>query len=177
MWERLDLAPRFIPCEYKENTKASQEYQALSGCTGPIPLEQSFGSTGSDCVHWEETCFGNEIMTPAIDNTNPFSRITIAGLQDLGYEVNYDVADPFTTLDPSCVCAEDQITEFKKNRYKKSRKGHSEQGREAAISFGKQVLASRSDAPQSDSKRIYGVVSVVYYEDGVVYSVMVFADD
>lgn len=36
----------------------------------------------------------------------PLSRITVASFEDLGYEVNYDSADPFGTddLNPSCVC-------------------------------------------------------------------------
>lgn len=37
---------------------------------------------------------------------NPLSRITVASLEDMGYEVDYSSADPYGTddLDPSCVC-------------------------------------------------------------------------
>jgi hypothetical protein len=46
-------------------------------------IEDMLGSTESDCVHWSESCFVNEIMTPSINlGTNPLSRVTIDTLDD-----------------------------------------------------------------------------------------------
>jgi hypothetical protein len=38
--------------------------------------------------------------------TSPLSRITVGTLHDMGYQVNYDMADPFTRsdLNASCTC-------------------------------------------------------------------------
>jgi hypothetical protein len=95
------------PCAYANGTFASDVYQDISGCTEPIPIENGFGP-GSQCSHWDEACFGTELMTPLISAglSNPLSEITIAGLEDLGYEVDRSVADPFSAsdLNPACVC-------------------------------------------------------------------------
>ena len=57
--------------------------------------------------HWEETCFLNELMTGELSlDANPLSRVTVATLEDIGYQVDYTKSDPFgrADLDPSCVC-------------------------------------------------------------------------
>jgi hypothetical protein len=46
----------------------------------PIPLD----GTGA---HWDESVFGNELMTPRIDSDNELSYMTVASLGDLGYSV------------------------------------------------------------------------------------------
>jgi hypothetical protein len=96
------------PCAYADGTLASAVYQDISGCNEPIPIENDTGSPGSDCSHWAENCFGDELMTPTIASglSNPLSEITIAGLEDLGYEVDRAAADPFSAsdLNPACVC-------------------------------------------------------------------------
>jgi hypothetical protein len=84
---------------------ATFEYKAVSGCD-VIPIEQD-GSTGSRCKHWSETCLESELMTTILNTEgNPLARITIGGLQDLGYEVDYTNAEPFSSadIDPSCLC-------------------------------------------------------------------------
>ena len=57
--------------------------------------------------HWSEDALGDELMTPGAGDSpnalgppdgepaNPLSRLSIAALQDLGYEVNYAAAEPF----------------------------------------------------------------------------------
>jgi hypothetical protein len=95
-----------VPCDYKLDSKASKEYQIYSGCTDAIPLEESTGREGSDCGHWAEDCFVDELMTPAYDDgaPNPISRVTVATLDDLGYQVNYKGADEYTTFSDDCKC-------------------------------------------------------------------------
>ncbi len=61
----------------------------------PVPVANQ-GGPGTRCGHWRENVFGNELMTGFLDTgLNPVSRLTIAALEDLGYEVNYDAADAF----------------------------------------------------------------------------------
>ena len=77
---------------------ANAEYDALLGSLGnTIPVEADFGP-GSAYGHWDEVEFGIELMTPALNSgvLNPISRMTIAGLADLGWRVSYDRADAYT---------------------------------------------------------------------------------
>jgi Leishmanolysin len=86
-------APTYI----KSNAKAQY---ALLGGTGDVPIEGSTSGPGSCDSHWRESIFGTELMTPSIDTTspdkNPLSRLTVAALADLGYEVDLTAADRFS---------------------------------------------------------------------------------
>ncbi|SRR5690554_195513 len=74
------------------------EYQALGGTNQP-PLDEL-------CHHWSEERFHTEALTPYItidpggNNHDPLSRMTLGALQDLGYQVNYSAADPYTLPAP-----------------------------------------------------------------------------
>src|SRR5262245_11564710 len=61
------------------------------------PLETTGGS-GTAFVHWSEAVFDNELMTGFAESPGvsmPLSIVTIGGLQDLGYTVDYSAADPY----------------------------------------------------------------------------------
>jgi hypothetical protein len=92
-------------CPTTSATKFAQTaYQTISGCTNrPLPVDP-------DCGHLLEDCLTDEMMTPTLweDGTNVFSRITIGWLQDLGYDVDYSLANAFDrnrlgTI-PGCRC-------------------------------------------------------------------------
>ena len=75
--------PRFT------GSQAVAEWQALGG-TGNVPLE--------DDAHWRESIFGTELMTAIVSpvgTPNPFSRLTLAALADLGFTVDYSAVDPY----------------------------------------------------------------------------------
>jgi hypothetical protein len=77
-------------------TAAKLEYGKLKG-TGPkaVPVENT-GGQGTADSHWRETIFRNELMSGFIAGPkNPISRVTVASLQDIGYVVNLDAAEPF----------------------------------------------------------------------------------
>ena len=74
-----------------------REFATLLGMNEliPVPLETE-GGMGTRDLHWSETLFGNEISTGFLgEEINPLSRLTIAALQDMGYQVNLDAADPY----------------------------------------------------------------------------------
>jgi hypothetical protein len=76
---------------------ANKEYGKLKGGTDaiPIPIENR-GGPGTRDSHWRDLVFGTELMTGFVAGPgNPISRMTIASLQDMGYEVNFAVADPY----------------------------------------------------------------------------------
>jgi Leishmanolysin len=86
--------PRFT------GTAAKKEYGVLNaGGPTPVPVENT-GGAGTRNSHWRETVFKNELMSGFIAAPdNPLSRLTVASLQDLGYVVNLDAAEPYELPD------------------------------------------------------------------------------
>ncbi len=65
--------------------------------TGPqdVPVENE-GGPGTAEGHWREVIFRNELMSGFVAAPgNPMSKVTVASLQDLGYDVNLAAAEPF----------------------------------------------------------------------------------
>ena len=96
-------------------TAALTEYLAIGGPAGSpgVPVENC-GGAGTINSHWREgvagggagSGFGTELMTgyasaPA-GQRNPFSRVTIAAMQDMGYGVDLSQADPYTLNSQAC---------------------------------------------------------------------------
>ena len=74
----------------------------LSDCSdGRVPVENTGGS-GTAEVHWRESVFDREVMTGFVESNAdmPFSTISIASLEDLGYLVNLLSADPYLVIPP-----------------------------------------------------------------------------
>jgi hypothetical protein len=82
-------------------SRAVTEYQALRGPGAPpgVPVENT-GGPGTRGSHWRESVFHNELMSGFIATPgNPLSRLTVASLGDLGYEVDLDAAEPYQLPD------------------------------------------------------------------------------
>lgn len=98
LWQELTLldgAGTDDPVFVGQN--AMYEYARLIGANErtPVPVENT-GGPGSRDGHWRESVFGNELMTGFVRSaTNPISRLTVACLQDLGYQVDYSAADEY----------------------------------------------------------------------------------
>ncbi|WP_172329646.1 leishmanolysin-related zinc metalloendopeptidase [Mangrovicoccus sp. HB161399] len=54
-----------------------------------VPVE-STGGSGTAGSHWDEATFGAEEMTGYLNGTPYVSDLTLASLEDMGYQVNYD---------------------------------------------------------------------------------------
>ncbi len=76
---------------------AMREYGVLRG-DGPTPVPvENTGGPGTANSHWRETVFRNELMTGFVGAAgNPLSRMTVASLQDLGYTVDLNAAEPYS---------------------------------------------------------------------------------
>lgn len=78
---------------------ALAEYQALTAADNDFaPVEEDFGP-GTQGGHWDETLFNAELMTGFVEGGGtamPLSRVTVGALEDLGYQVDYTPADPFS---------------------------------------------------------------------------------
>jgi hypothetical protein len=61
-----------------------------------VPLEDASGN-GPNNPHWRFMIFGDEVMASSIitDYRSPVSAITLGFFQDLGYEVDFSVADSY----------------------------------------------------------------------------------
>jgi hypothetical protein len=76
---------------------AMEEYRVLCGAgrRRRVPVENT-GGPGTADGHWRETIFRNELMSGFIAAPgNPLSRMTVASLSDLGYQVDLDAAEPY----------------------------------------------------------------------------------
>lgn len=99
IWDNLGLLtgaggsdPRFT------GSRARSEYNSIFHVSqSGVPVENTGGS-GTRDAHWRESVFDNELMTGWIDvgRTNPLSRVTVASMADLGYQVNMAAADSYT---------------------------------------------------------------------------------
>ena len=82
--------PRYI------GPNAVREYNDIFGLNEPdLPLEDT-GGAGSRGAHWRDSVFFNELMDSFASGVPALlSRVTVGGLEDLGYDVEYDNADPY----------------------------------------------------------------------------------
>jgi Leishmanolysin len=78
--------------------RAMEEYRILRSAPRRrrVPVENT-GGPGTADGHWRETVFRNELMSGFIAASgNPMSRMTVASLGDLGYQVDVDAGEPYS---------------------------------------------------------------------------------
>jgi hypothetical protein len=87
---------------------AQAAFDAIGGTTytqgSKVPLENCGPASPSSCgagtfnSHWREPVLGTELMTGYLNAgaANGASRLTIGAMEDLGYVVDYNMAEPFT---------------------------------------------------------------------------------
>jgi hypothetical protein len=74
---------------------AINAYANLNGGAGNVPVEGT-GGPGTADSHWRETIFQSELMTGFISGTvRPLSATSVRSIEDLGYVVDLNAADPF----------------------------------------------------------------------------------
>jgi hypothetical protein len=62
----------------------------------PVPVEH-LGGQGTADSHWRDSIFRNELMTGFVNRDgNPLSKVTVASLADLGYQVDLAAAEPYS---------------------------------------------------------------------------------
>ena len=147
-------------------------------CVGTPPIELDGGS-GTRGGHWDERCFRNELLTGYLSSTsvNPISKLTIAALDDLGYEVDYSRAQPYSPQE-SCCNGNLYRSRILQDFFEEPKKPSiSEDGRRLAESYGRKTLNQIHDeAPENhDTEDLIYVgdsfLSVMYEENGYFYQV------
>jgi hypothetical protein len=119
-------------------------------------------------------------MTGIADKPSPFSILTIASVEDLGYNVNYKEADEFDKDDLNSTCCKD--AKMKNNRLLSS-PALSDAGWAEAVAFGQSILDEQgvSDDEEllllevDDFTTYVGdrIVFVLFEEKGHLYEVLV----
>ena len=103
MWRQNGLhSGSVMDDNYRTKSNAEAAWQQI--CPGGrLPVETFDIEEGIDGGtaggHWDEDCLANELMTGFVGKAMPLSNITIASLADMGYTVNYSLADPFGRAD------------------------------------------------------------------------------
>jgi hypothetical protein len=82
-----------------EGPSAMEEYGKLrrdgTGPPTPVPVENE-GGPGTRDSHWRESVFRSELLTGRISEAgNPISHVSVGSLQDLGYVVDMNAAEPY----------------------------------------------------------------------------------
>jgi hypothetical protein len=188
LWESLGVTgPDSENCPYR-GPKAIAEFQAISGCS-EVPTENDFGP-GTSCSHWDEECMGTELMTGFANATNRLSRITIASLEDLGYDVNYTNADSYTAdnLNPNCRCRRrrnlndmihGETYQFDYQIPSEQRRQLSDDAHDMATSYGKKILSDRQTSGSLfvNNSFLIGTNPDIQYVGDKVIVVFVIEDD
>ena len=89
------------PDTYFSGANAIAAFNAAGGSSytgAKVPVENTWGGSGSQDGHWRESVLRNELMTPRIGEatSHPLSAITIQSMADVGYVVDVTQADAFT---------------------------------------------------------------------------------
>lgn len=135
------------------------------------------------------------VMTGTLNfGANPLSRITIAMLEDMGYEVSYATADEYTVAslddsDPTCVCGRrervrrnmwdsehGQAVPLGERKTDKQDRELSDEVREYAILFGLEILAESRQGGDLEGRgngNKADTVSVVVKENDKYYGILV----
>ena len=93
------------PCASSARTPARSSASCKKSKAADVPVENT-GGPGTADGHWRESVFRNELMSGFIAApNNPLSRLTVASLQDLGYEVDLSKAEPYKLPDLFAVAA------------------------------------------------------------------------
>ena len=88
--------PTFVGKNAMKEFGILQKAVGGSGRPARVPVA-NVGGQGTRDSHWREAVFQDELMSGIIAGAgNPISRMTVASLADLGYEVDMNQAEPYS---------------------------------------------------------------------------------
>jgi flagellin-like hook-associated protein FlgL len=87
--------PDFSGSTYNGANAIAQYNEIMGTSVTSLNIEDD-GGLGTAGSHWEQDDFSNELMTGYVSlGETPLSKVTVGALEDLGYEVDYNAADPW----------------------------------------------------------------------------------
>jgi hypothetical protein len=121
LWEEFGIVRLIDGVPTYTGANGLREMEELSDdLNGQNALEDG-ANGGLAAEYWSEAVFDEELMTSSVETRrpdagpgniavpdNPISELTIAAMQDLGYEVDYDEAD-FFRLDPGALARQASV--------------------------------------------------------------------
>lgn len=159
------------------------------GCDTAYPPIELDGNPGTRGVHWDEACFGYELMSGYLNVgiPGPFSKMSIATLEDGGYTVDYNAADEYSPNTNCCFPSRRKLSssnaKMPPNAGKPPNRGKpplSEKGRARAVAYGQTELSKRKRPPglaEKDKKNglVYNDKStlILMEEGGYIHGVYV----
>ncbi len=101
---RSDVSPAPIVDTYFSGASALTAFNSIGGnaytAGNKVPVENdnSRYGLGSLNSHWRESVFATELMTPSLNSgvPNQLSVVSVASLEDIGYQVAFTAIDVFT---------------------------------------------------------------------------------
>ncbi len=90
----------------------------LENCVAGVPANCGAGTLYS---HWRELTFFNELMSGYYNGSapsNPLSVLTIAAMRDIGYQVNYGAAQPYTRTFTAPAAARGPVLDLTNDEYR-----------------------------------------------------------
>lgn len=105
LWDRKDLITNYgtssKPNYRFTGEQARHEYELLypgaflddPDSDKGVAVESDLGGAGTLGGHWDEKIFKDEMMTGLLDPTSSISNMTIASMDDMGYETSYVPTD------------------------------------------------------------------------------------
>lgn len=154
MWERKGLVK---DCEYV-GSSANAAYKALSGGKCNVPIDSH------TCEYFDDTCLGDEMFAATPDGALAVSSVSLAALQDLGYEVNTSKAESISVTSGCCGS----------RRHRKL----SEEKLRRAQEAGREILLEQAAQPNLPEGFEYAsFVKVTMIQDGELHDVIVRSKD
>lgn len=130
VWDNFDLvdyAPDTDPCRLTGSFTTAPNYTGpagiaaydalIAGTPASVPVEDE-GGAGTQCGHWDEEVFDDELMTGTLDNAgDPLSALTGESLIDLGYATDPSAYEAYSipACSPTCLVLPDEHGEHEEH--------------------------------------------------------------
>jgi hypothetical protein len=108
-----DTAPGALVDTYFSGSAAIAAFDSLGGSTYnlgqkvPVENDNTQYGLGSLNGHWRESVFATELMTPSLNSgvVNQLSAVSVASLEDMGYQVVFGSSDTYALPAPPAAMA------------------------------------------------------------------------
>eukprot|EP00934_Nitzschia_sp_Nitz4_P006015 Nitzschia sp. Nitz4//scaffold126_size65214//206//3751//NITZ4_006144-RA/size65214-augustus-gene-0.60-mRNA-1//1//CDS//3329534653//6005//frame0 len=186
LWDKNGLVDYPVSNRYY-GPNVLREWKA-QGCevdqSGGAPIVEMDGGSGTAGGHFDEACFDKELMTGYADFNMVLSNLTMGSLADMGYVVDYSVAESYD-FSGSCCTRRRRLGKPKRKRFSERRL--TVENEKQAKAFGKKELKRMRETHEKASiegpaidPSVLGLVDTitVYVEqDGHVIDVDVSIDE
>ena len=99
LWDFLDLEVLGADARFTGDNAIAAYNAEFPGLAAGDPRSGFGVPIENDGGHWDESVFTTEVMTPFLDGASDYmSALTVASLEDLGYNTIFDIGTPGATM-------------------------------------------------------------------------------